>query len=94
MTFALFKIFDIQFCFLQQEGCNYCGCLLKKREKNASPFPGSSPMIIYSKMLKFLSNLGFYVMPFEVGRLSDYLGSVVAVQQFTKDEMVFACHRF
>lgn len=46
-------------------------------------------MIIYSKMLKFLSNLGFYVMPFEVGRLSDYLGSVVAVQQFTKDEMLF-----
>lgn len=62
--------------------------------KNASPFSGSSPMIIYSEAWKFLSNLGFYVMPFEVGRLSDYLRSVVAVQQFIIAEMLFACHRF
>lgn len=62
--------------------------------KNASPFPGSSPMIIYSKALKFSSNLGFYVMHFDVGRLSDYLRSVVAMQQFIIAEMFFACHRF
>lgn len=51
-------------------------------------------MIIYSKLLKFSSNLGFYVMPFDVGRLSDYLRSVVAMQQFIIAEMFFACHRF
>lgn len=60
-----------------------------RSEEKCTPFPGSSPMMVYSEVLNFLSNLGFYVMLFEVCRLSEYLKSVVAVQQLITAEMVF-----